>query len=181
MVIAATAPETNPVTEPSSRFGSWRNPSHHPFGASVVQTPDASMIQNPSREPANDPPTPRRPPLPALGAHSRHHRRRARGSPHPRPRISRGGVSAGSGQGADHAGPGVQPRGDDRGLLQGRHVDFIIGDPTGDVMLEIKAKGTLEDVDVVQALSYLKASGHRVGLLLNFRSVSGSRVAGGTA
>ena len=49
-----------------------------------------------------------------------------------------------------------------------RRVDFVIGDATGDVMVEIKAKGALEDVDVVQALSYLKASGFPVGLLLNF-------------
>jgi hypothetical protein len=40
-------------------------------------------------------------------------------------------------------------------------------------MVEIKAKGALEDVDVVQALSYLKASGHRVGLLLNSGSAVG--------
>jgi GxxExxY protein len=51
-------------------------------------------------------------------------------------------------------------------------IDFIVGDATGDVMVEIKAKGALEGVDVVQALSYLKASGHRVGLLLNFGTPS---------
>jgi GxxExxY protein len=55
-----------------------------------------------------------------------------------------------------------------------KRVDFIIGDSTGDVLVEIKAKAALEDVDRVQALSYLKASGHRVGLLLNF----GGRVLG---
>ena len=49
-----------------------------------------------------------------------------------------------------------------------KRVDFVIGDHSGDVMVEIKAKGALEDVDVVQALSYLKASGFAVGLLLNF-------------
>ena len=49
-----------------------------------------------------------------------------------------------------------------------KRVDFIIGDETGGVMLEMKAKGELENVDVVQALSYLKASGYEVGLLLNF-------------
>jgi hypothetical protein len=48
-------------------------------------------------------------------------------------------------------------------------------------MVETKAKGALEDVDFVQALSYLKASGHRIGLLFNFGGASGSRVAGGTA
>jgi GxxExxY protein len=49
-----------------------------------------------------------------------------------------------------------------------RRVDFIVGDSSGDVMVEIKAKAGLEDVDFVQTLSYLKASGYPVGLLLNF-------------
>ena len=47
-------------------------------------------------------------------------------------------------------------------------MDFVIGDGSGDVMLEIKAKAVLEDLDFVQALSYLKASGYKVGLLINF-------------
>jgi GxxExxY protein len=47
-------------------------------------------------------------------------------------------------------------------------VDFVAGDGTGDVMVEIKAKAVLEDVDFVQTLSYLKASGFHVGLLMNF-------------
>ena len=45
-----------------------------------------------------------------------------------------------------------------------KRLDFIIEG----VMVEIKAKAALEDVDFVQALSYLKASGFPVGLLLNF-------------
>ncbi|MEA3439049.1 MAG: GxxExxY protein [Chloroflexota bacterium] len=49
-----------------------------------------------------------------------------------------------------------------------KRVDFVIGDETGSVMVEIKAKSALEDVDFVQALSYLKASGYKVGLLINF-------------
>ena len=49
-----------------------------------------------------------------------------------------------------------------------KRVDFVIGDTSGDVMLEVKAKHTLQDVDFVQALSYLKASGYKVGLLINF-------------
>ena len=49
-----------------------------------------------------------------------------------------------------------------------KRVDFVVGDDSAEVMVEIKAKGALEDVDVVQALSYLKASGFPVGLLLNF-------------
>ena len=45
-----------------------------------------------------------------------------------------------------------------------KRVDFIIDE----VMVEIKAKAELEPVDLVQTLSYLKASGYKVGLLLNF-------------
>ncbi|MBN1138006.1 MAG: GxxExxY protein [Anaerolineae bacterium] len=45
-----------------------------------------------------------------------------------------------------------------------KRVDFIVDE----VMVEIKARSALEDVDFVQALSYLKASGYHVGLLLNF-------------
>lgn len=45
-----------------------------------------------------------------------------------------------------------------------KRVDFVIEE----VMVEIKAKAELEAVALVQALSYLKASGYRVGLLLNF-------------
>jgi GxxExxY protein len=45
-----------------------------------------------------------------------------------------------------------------------KRVDFLIEG----VMVEIKAHAELQDVHVVQALSYLKASGYPVGLLLNF-------------
>ena len=48
-----------------------------------------------------------------------------------------------------------------------KRVDFVIED----VMVEIKARAILEPVHFVQALSYLKASGYKVGLLLNFGSV----------
>jgi len=52
-----------------------------------------------------------------------------------------------------------------KGVKVGRkRVDFLIDE----VMVEIKAKAALEDVDFVQALSYLKASGYKVGLLLHF-------------
>ncbi|MBI2977016.1 MAG: GxxExxY protein [Chloroflexi bacterium] len=45
-----------------------------------------------------------------------------------------------------------------------KRVDFVI-----DVcMVETKAKAALEPVDFVQTLSYLKASGYEVGLLINF-------------
>lgn len=56
-----------------------------------------------------------------------------------------------------------------RGEIVGKkRVDFIVSDKSGSFMLEIKAKAALEDVDFVQALSYLKASGYKVGLLVNF-------------
>jgi GxxExxY protein len=52
-----------------------------------------------------------------------------------------------------------------KGTQVGRkRVDFVIDE----VMVEIKAKAVLEDVAFVQALSYLKASGYKVGLLINF-------------
>ncbi len=52
-----------------------------------------------------------------------------------------------------------------RGQVIGKQrVDFIVGD----IMIEIKAISTLEREDYVQAVSYLKASGHRLGLLVNF-------------
>jgi GxxExxY protein len=49
-----------------------------------------------------------------------------------------------------------------------KRVDFVVGNDTGDVLVEIKAKAALEEVDFIQTLSYLKASGHQVALLLNF-------------
>ena len=45
-----------------------------------------------------------------------------------------------------------------------KRIDFIVED----VLVEIKARAAFEDRDVVQALSYLRASGRRIGLLLNF-------------
>jgi GxxExxY protein len=52
-----------------------------------------------------------------------------------------------------------------RGTIVGRkRVDFLIEG----IMVEIKARAELEEVHFVQALSYLKASGYKVGLLLNF-------------
>jgi GxxExxY protein len=52
-----------------------------------------------------------------------------------------------------------------RGVKVGKkRVDFLIEG----VMVEIKAHSELQDVHFVQALSYLKASGYKVGLLLNF-------------
>ena len=45
-----------------------------------------------------------------------------------------------------------------------QRVDFIIDE----VMVEIKAKAALEPEDFIQTLSYLRASGYKVGLLINF-------------
>jgi GxxExxY protein len=48
-----------------------------------------------------------------------------------------------------------------------KRVDFIIEE----VMVEIKAKAEFAAVDFVQTLSYLKSSGYKIGLLLNFGGV----------
>ena len=42
-------------------------------------------------------------------------------------------------------------------------VDFVVDD----VMVEIKARTSLEPVAYAQTLSYLRASGYKIGLLLN--------------
>jgi len=56
-----------------------------------------------------------------------------------------------------------------KGQKIGRHrVDFVVGDAEGALMLELKAKALLDDVDFIQTLSYLKSSGYEVGLLVNF-------------
>ena len=55
-----------------------------------------------------------------------------------------------------------------KGLSLGKkRVDFVVED----CLMEIKAKSALEDVDKVQTLSYLKASGYPIGLLINFGGV----------
>jgi GxxExxY protein len=52
-----------------------------------------------------------------------------------------------------------------KGAKLGRkRVDFVVDV----VMIETKAKAALEDVAYIQTLSYLKASGYEVGLLINF-------------
>ena len=45
-----------------------------------------------------------------------------------------------------------------------RRVDFVIGD----CIVEIKARKALLPEDVIQTISYLKASGFRLALLINF-------------
>lgn len=47
-----------------------------------------------------------------------------------------------------------------------KRVDFIFKD----ILLEIKAKSEFDAQDYVQTLSYLKASGYKTGLLINFGS-----------
>ena len=52
-----------------------------------------------------------------------------------------------------------------KGEKVGKHrVDFMVED----CMVEIKAKAALDEIDFMQTLSYLKASGCELALLLNF-------------
>ena len=50
--------------------------------------------------------------------------------------------------------------------IPGQRVDLLAG---GVVIVEVKAVTALEPVHLAQVLSYLKTTGLRVGLLLNFR------------
>ena len=47
-------------------------------------------------------------------------------------------------------------------------LDFLVGDA---VVVELKAVEKLTDVHMAQVLSYLRTTGHRLGLLLNFNTV----------
>ena len=49
-----------------------------------------------------------------------------------------------------------------------QRVDLIVG---GSVLVEIKAVARIEPIFVSQVVSYLKATGLRVGLLINFNTV----------
>lgn len=65
-----------------------------------------------------------------------------------------------------------------------KRVDFVIGTGKADApqcLLEIKARDRLEDVHRVQTLSYLKASGLGIGLLVNFggRKIEVCRIVNG--
>lgn len=52
-----------------------------------------------------------------------------------------------------------------KGLVLGKkRIDFVVED----CLVEIKAKAALDEVAIVQTLSYLKASGMRIALLINF-------------
>lgn len=46
--------------------------------------------------------------------------------------------------------------------------DFVVFDS---IILEIKAKDGIADVDMAQTINYLKCSGCKVGLILNFGRV----------
>ncbi|HYK77318.1 MAG TPA: GxxExxY protein [Daejeonella sp.] len=50
-----------------------------------------------------------------------------------------------------------------------RRADFVVD---GKILLELKAIAKLEDVHLAQALNYLKAYKHEVGLLINFGAKS---------
>jgi len=52
-------------------------------------------------------------------------------------------------------------------LEVGYRIDLLVG---GGVVVELKAVAKLLPVHEAQLLSYLKLSGHRIGLLLNFHS-----------
>lgn len=50
-----------------------------------------------------------------------------------------------------------------------RKVDFFVEDK---IMVELKAVTELDDAHLAQALNYLEASGHEIGLLINFGAKS---------
>jgi len=50
-----------------------------------------------------------------------------------------------------------------------RKVDFFVENK---IMVELKAKTLLENVDLAQSLNYLEASGIEIGLLINFGTAS---------
>jgi GxxExxY protein len=50
-------------------------------------------------------------------------------------------------------------------LIKGQRLDMLVG---GEAVVEVKSVSKLPDVAVAQVLSYLKATGLRRGLLLNF-------------
>ena len=57
-----------------------------------------------------------------------------------------------------------------KGILAGDfRADFLVDDK---VIVELKAIRALTEIDEAQLLNYLKATGHRVGLLLNFGAPS---------
>ena len=63
-----------------------------------------------------------------------------------------------------------------------KRVDFMVGEQGQPltVLVELKTKAALDDADYVQTVSYLKASGLRIGLLINFGALSGWHISGYT-
>ena len=60
-------------------------------------------------------------------------------------------------------------------VIKGQRIDLIVED---DVIVEVKSVSKIHDVVFAQILSYLKATGHRRGLIINFgekRLVDGVR------
>jgi GxxExxY protein len=56
------------------------------------------------------------------------------------------------------------------GVDVGRHVlDLVVND---DIVVELKAVKALDEIHFAQVRFYLKATGHRVGLLLNFNATT---------
>jgi GxxExxY protein len=51
-------------------------------------------------------------------------------------------------------------------LIEGQHLDLLVG---GSVIAEIKAVDAIHPVHQAQLMSYLKATGLRLGFILNFR------------
>ncbi|MCE5199110.1 MAG: GxxExxY protein [Armatimonadota bacterium] len=49
-------------------------------------------------------------------------------------------------------------------VLGKKRIDFVVED----CLLEIKAKAALDEVAIIQTISYLKASGYPIALLINF-------------
>lgn len=56
----------------------------------------------------------------------------------------------------------IQYEGLDLGI---QRIDLIVGDK---IILEIKVVSSISEVNIAQLVSYLKASGKKVGLILNF-------------
>ena len=49
--------------------------------------------------------------------------------------------------------------------IRGQRIDLIIG---GQVVVEVKAVAAIEPIHVAQVVSYLRTTGLRIGLLINF-------------
>jgi GxxExxY protein len=68
-----------------------------------------------------------------------------------------------------HSQPAVQIRYKDRPLTKAYYPDFIC---FNDVIVELKALANLSGTETAQMINYLKATGMKTGLLLNFGAKS---------